>query len=75
MKNKWFLWSVILLFVPVSFLVASAWHYEYLIKNETGEDIFFIAHYNNTLKEKGYIEYIHHYEDGSLLYFLNQGWF
>jgi hypothetical protein len=65
MKSKCFLWIIVLVFVPASFLFASRWYYEYLIKNETEEDIFFIARLNNLLKERNYIEYIHHYEDGS----------
>jgi hypothetical protein len=64
MKNKRFLWIVVLVFTPVSFLFASRWYYEYLIKNETEEDVFFIARLSNIVKEKGYAEYIHHYEDG-----------
>ncbi|MDR1325238.1 MAG: hypothetical protein LBK00_04295 [Treponema sp.] len=50
--------------MPTSFLFASRWYYEYLIKNETEEDIFFIARLSNIVKEKEYAEYIHHYEDG-----------
>jgi hypothetical protein len=65
MISKHFLWVVILVSLPVSFLAASTWNYEYLITNETEVDIFFIARPNNTLREKGYIEYIYHYEDGS----------
>jgi hypothetical protein len=67
MKNRRFLWIVVLLFVPASYLVSSTWHYDYFIRNETEEDIFFVARVrpNNILKEKGYIEYIYHYEDGS----------
>jgi hypothetical protein len=64
MKSKCFLLVVILLFVPVSFLAAGAWQYNYLITNESEQNIFFTAHFNNFVKENGYIEYIHQYMDG-----------